>query len=166
MDRLNQLPAGEACEELLKCCGSKRWAEAMVAQRPFQSPPHLFDRAIEVWKKLNREDWVEAFRQHPRIGDIDSIRKKFASTAEMATGEQKGVVGADDHILNALAIGNEQFERRFGHIFIVCATGKSALEMLHILQERLKNDPTTELQVAMMEQAKITQLRLEKLIQL
>ena len=108
-------------------------------------------------------DWLEAFAAHPRIGDLDALRKKFASTANWCAGEQAGVAAADEAVLTALADGNRAYEARFGYIFIVCATGKSAAEMLAILTARLANDPEVELKVATAEQAKITRLRLEKL---
>jgi 2-oxo-4-hydroxy-4-carboxy-5-ureidoimidazoline decarboxylase len=160
---LNNMPPDTARAALLRCCGSRRWADAMTACRPFASPDKAYQAADKVWSGLDRTDWLEAFAAHPRIGDLDSLRKKFATTADLASGEQAGVTGAGEDVIRALADGNSEYEAKFGHIFIVCATGKTAAEMLAILRERLPNDPDTELRIAAAEQAKITRLRLEKL---
>ncbi len=163
LTRLNSLPEAEAREAFLRCCGSRRWAEAMAARRPFADEDVLFAAAGEAEKGLSREDWLEAFAAHPRIGDLESLRKKFAATASWASHEQAGVAGAPEAVLQALAEANRRYEEKFGYIFIVCATGKNAGEMLAILEQRLPNDPETDLHVAAAEQAKITRLRLEKL---
>lgn len=161
--RLNSLSEADGREALLRCCGSRRWADAMTARRPFADEDALFAAAEEVEKGLARADWLEAFAAHPRIGDAESLRKKFAATASWAANEQAGVASAPEAILQSLAVANRRYEEKFGHIFIVCATGKNAGEMLAILEQRLPNDPATELRVASAEQAKITRLRLEKL---
>ena len=163
LSTLNALPLLEARAAFLRCCGSIRWVETMLSYRPFESVDQLYSLAEAEWDVLDRDDWLEAFAAHPRIGDIATLRKKFASTATWSEGEQAGVQNADESVLQALAEGNREYEARFGHIFIVCATGKSATEMLGILRSRLTNDPDTELRVAAAEQAKITRLRLEKL---
>jgi 2-oxo-4-hydroxy-4-carboxy-5-ureidoimidazoline decarboxylase len=160
---LNSLPPNAAHARLLRCCGSRRWADAMTARRPFASTEQLFAAADEIWTGLDRADRLKAFAAHPPIGDLDSLRKKFASTADWASGEQAGVAGAADDIITSLADGNRDYEAKFGYIFIICATGKSAVEMLAILRERLANAPDTELRIAAAEQAKIMRLRLEKL---
>lgn len=125
----------------------------------------LLEDAEEQWYLCSHDDWKGAFAQHPRIGDLESLKKKFASTAQWAAGEQSGVQDADTETLKALADANRQYEERFGYIFIVCATGKSAGEMLAMLNSRLKNDPAVEIEVAADEQNKITRLRLEKLLE-
>ncbi len=136
-----------------------------MAQRfPFQNKEELFVAAEEIWFKLLPNDWLEAFAHHPKIGDMNSLRAKFASTQQWAAGEQAGVRAASDAVLQALAEGNAQYESKFGYIFIVCATGKSAEEMLAILQTRLPNEHATELSLAAVEQSKITRIRLEKLL--
>jgi 2-oxo-4-hydroxy-4-carboxy-5-ureidoimidazoline decarboxylase len=163
VELLNSLPPDAAWAALLRCCGSRRWADAMTARRPFASADEVFVTADEIWMGLDRADWLEAFAAHPRIGDLDSLRKKFASTADWAGGEQAGVAVAPEEVLQALARANLEYEKVFGHIFIVCATGKSALEMLADLARRFMLDPETELRIAAAEQAKITRLRLEKL---
>ena len=164
LSRLNSLPADAAREELRRCCGSARWVEAMAARRPFSDPAALYAAADEVWAGLGPSDWSEAFSHHPRIGDKEALRARFASTRQWAAGEQAGVEAASEETLDALARGNRDYEVRFGHIFIVCATGKGAEEMLGLLRTRLAHDPETERRVAAAEQAKITRLRLEKLL--
>ncbi|MBS2024017.1 MAG: 2-oxo-4-hydroxy-4-carboxy-5-ureidoimidazoline decarboxylase [Deltaproteobacteria bacterium] len=164
LDRLNAASPDEASEELARCCGCRRWVSGMLARRPFADPEALLRAADEEWAKVQRDDVLEAFLHHPRIGDIDGLRKKFASTATWAAGEQAGAAQADESVLKRLAQGNRDYELRFGHIFIVCATGKSAQEMLDLLLARLGNEPDAELAIAAGEQAKITRLRLEKLL--
>lgn len=164
IERLNAMRPAEAREELTRCCGAHRWVERMLAARPFPSPKALFDAADRIWRDLNEHDYKEAFEHHPRIGDVESLRKKFASTANWASQEQAGAAAADEATLQGLAEGNKAYEAKFGHIFIVCATGKTAAEMLALLQARLPNDPATEVANAAEEQRKITRIRLEKLI--
>lgn len=148
----------------LRCCGSERWASAMVQARPFASRTELYGVAESTWWGLGDGDWKEAFAHHPKIGaDVDKLREKFAATADWSAGEQAGVSGASEETLAALAQGNEAYDRRFGHVFLVCATGKSADQMLEALQERLENEPSAELRIAAGEHVKITRIRLEKL---
>ena len=124
----------------------------------------MLSAADEVWFGLKSEDWKEAFAHHPRIGDIKDLRKKFADTAGLAEGEQSGVNQTSEYVLKALAEGNNLYEAKFGYIFIVYATGKSAEEMLATLNARLDNHPADEIKIAAAEQAKITRLRLEKML--
>jgi len=159
---LNAMTSEDARNALTRCCGSARWVDLMLARRPFASSAEVLAAADAVDAALTRDDWLAAFAAHPRIGDIDTLKKKFATTAALCEGEQAGVAAANDDTLRQLAKGNTDYEARFGHIFIVCATGKSADEMLAILQARLPNDPETELRIAAGEQAKITRIRLEK----
>jgi OHCU decarboxylase len=163
LERLNAWSAPEAQAALLRCCGTPRWAEQMTARRPFRDWADLFATAEQVWQGLTRADWLEAFAAHPKIGDLTSLHAKFADTVAWAAGEQAGVAGALEDVLRALGDGNAAYEAKFGYIFIVCATGKSAAEMLAMLQERLRNDPKLELSIAAAEQMKMTRLRLEKL---
>jgi 2-oxo-4-hydroxy-4-carboxy-5-ureidoimidazoline decarboxylase len=135
----------------------------MVERRPFESTETLLTTAREVWFSLTPADWQEAFADHPKIGDREALKQKFAETRHLATREQAGVDGAADEVLDALAAGNREYEERFGYIFIVCATGLTAEEMLARLRARLHNDPGTELRIAAEEQAKITDLRLRRL---
>ena len=162
--RLNSLDDSGAAEALARCCGAPRWVQGMLARRPFASAARLFDDADAVWAAMERADILAAFAHHPRIGDVAGLRAKFASTAAWAEGEQAGAARASDEVLERLAKGNADYEARFGHIFIVCASGKSAQEMLDLLLARMPNPPEHELRVAAAEQAKITRLRLEKLL--
>jgi len=161
--RLNAAPAAEATETFARCCGSTRWAAHLARLRPFRDRAQLLSRADDAFAALERDDWLEAFRAHPRIGDRAALRAKFASTRAWAAGEQAGALAASDELLDALARGNHEYERRFGHIFIVCATGLGAAEMLARLRARLGNAPDAELGIAAAEQRRITRLRLEKL---
>lgn len=161
---LNILPKEKLKEELMKCCGSTAWVGKMLPFFPADDLVELLEDAEEQWYKCSETDWKEAFAHHPKIGDTESLKKKFASTATWAAGEQGGVNKASQQTIEALAEGNKQYEAKFGYIFIVCATGKSAEEMLAFLEERLSNDPKEEIEIAAEEQNKITKLRLEKLL--
>ena len=160
---LNSWNETTAREAFLRCCGSRRWAAEMAARRPFASQAVLSETARQLWRALPRAEWLQAFAAHPRIGDLESIKKRFASTADLAASEQAGVAGASEETFTALAELNNQYETRFGYIFIVCARGKSAEEMLALLQERLHNKPEEEIGFAALEQEKIMLLRLEQL---
>lgn len=160
----NALPAGHAREELLRCCGCGRWAGDVIAGRPFADKKALFAASDAAWMKTGEAEWREAFSHHPRIGGKDALRAKFAATSGWAQGEQAGALAASETVLEELAKGNAVYEKKFGHIFIVCATGKSAAEMLDLLQSRLGNDLAAELKIASGEQNKITNIRLEKLL--
>jgi 2-oxo-4-hydroxy-4-carboxy-5-ureidoimidazoline decarboxylase len=164
LEELNALSPSESCATLERCCGASRWIAAMSARRPFPNAPEMLGAATEIWRGLNEADWLEAFEHHPRIGDVDALRQKFASTRMWAAGEQAGAAEANEAVLRDLAEGNRTYEARFGYIFIVCATGKRADEMLKILRQRLPNDPVVEIRIAAGEQDKITRLRLEKLL--
>ncbi len=132
--------------------------------RPFETDDALVAAADAVWARMERDDILEAFSHHPRIGaDVEKLREKFAATAELSAGEQAAVASASDEVLHRLRDMNVRYEERFGYIFIVCASGKSAEEMLEILESRIDNDPEDELRIAAAEQAKITRLRLEQL---
>jgi 2-oxo-4-hydroxy-4-carboxy-5-ureidoimidazoline decarboxylase len=164
LDGLNGGTDAEARQLLLRCCGSSRWVEGMLAARPYASSGALFERAQAVWSSCGREDFLEAFAHHPEIGaDLGELRRRFASTATLSESEQSGVSGASEATLLELRQLNQAYRERFGYSFIVCASGKSAPEMLAILQQRLPHAPEAELLVAAAEQSKITRLRLEKL---
>jgi len=136
----------------------------MVALRPFRSREALFAAAEREWGRASRDGRLEAFSQHPRIGDRASLRERFPSTHRWSAEEQKEAAGATDEILDELAAFNRTYEERFGHVFIVCASGKTAGEMLDLLRARLGNRPDEELEIAASEQMKITRLRLERLL--
>ena len=160
---LNQLDDASARTALTKCCASRRWVGAIIRSRPLSDDDTYLKVATDTWWTLGREDFEEAFAAHPKIGDVDSLRAKFGNTRAWASGEQAGVVAASESTLRRLAELNRAYEQRFGYIFIVCATGKTADEMLAILESRLPNDPESELRIALAEQLKITLLRLQKL---
>ncbi|WP_425614026.1 2-oxo-4-hydroxy-4-carboxy-5-ureidoimidazoline decarboxylase [Anatilimnocola sp. NA78] len=160
---INSLPEQAARQVLENCCAAPGWVTQMVAQRPFANDAELFAMAATIWWQLPREQWQAAFAAHPKIGDIDSLQKKYCSTANLAAGEQAIVSQATQQTLQELADYNREYELRFGYIFIVCATGKSADEMLALLKSRLPNEPDYEISIAAAEQLKITLLRLQKM---
>lgn len=157
------LPAHEAATLLEQCCGSSAWVQGMVARRPFDTVAVLLRVADELWWWLTPDDWREAFDHHPRIGERVAAVSQSVQASGWSAAEQRGVSAAGADVRDALAEGNREYERTFGHIYLVCATGKSAEEMLGLLRARLQNDPITELRVAAGEQAKITRIRLQKM---
>ena len=161
---LNSLPEDQALNELKSCCGSNRWAAGVVRSRPVTTFAQLLDTAQQVWWHLEPADWLEAFRSHPKIGQKKAETSASAQSQQWSHNEQSGMQQAPAETAAALALLNEGYERRFGYIFIVCATGKSSEEMLAILRERIENEPDDELRIAAAEQAKITELRLKKLL--
>ncbi len=161
---LNTLPPQKAEGALLSCCGSQAWARGMAARRPFSEFASIVDAADEIGRELSHDDWLEAFRAHPRIGGQRHEAQVSAKSREWSEAEQAGVQLATPQQRAALEEANRAYEARFGHIFIVCASGKTTGEMLALIGERLQNDPVEELRVAIEEQGRITQLRLEKLI--
>lgn len=155
LNELNHMPADVARRELMRCCGSREWVARMLARRPFNDQDALLTAANDHWRALDRSDWLEAFGHHPRIGE---------RATGWASKEQAGTETASQETLDALVQGNEEYEKRFRYVFLICATGKSADEMLAALERRLQNDERTELAIAVGEHAKITRLRLEKLL--
>jgi OHCU decarboxylase len=160
--RLNALPLREAETTLLSCCGSSEWARRVAAVRPFGSEEELAETSDRIWRDLLKVDWLEAFSAHPKIGS--SAGAGSGPARDWSREEQQGTEGAPSETLAGLAAANRDYEKRFGHIFIVCASGRSAAEMLTLARERLGNDPETELAVAAEEQRKITRIRLAKLL--
>jgi 2-oxo-4-hydroxy-4-carboxy-5-ureidoimidazoline decarboxylase len=162
--RWNGLPAEEAEKEISPCCGSTAWARGVVARRPFANADALLGASDESWRALSEKDWLEAFRAHPRIGESKADKPVPARSEAWSAQEQGGLAEEIDAEATkaALAGGNREYERRFGRIFIVCATGKSGKEMLAILRRRLHNDAATELREAVEQQRQITRLRLER----
>jgi 2-oxo-4-hydroxy-4-carboxy-5-ureidoimidazoline decarboxylase len=161
---LNALSPRAARVVLSRTCGSQRWVDGMMGRLPFASAGAMWHAVDEEWALLEPSDYLEAFAQHPKIGeDVDQLRSKFKTTEAFSREEQSGVIDADEKTLLALRDGNIAYEERFGHIFIVCASGKSAREMLGLLKARLENEPEVELAVAAAEQLQITRLRLQKL---
>lgn len=164
LDQLNRLSAEQAKAELLKCCGSMRWARQMTEARPFASLEELCEKADAVCESLNEEDWLEAFRAHPKIGERKAATDQSPQAQSWSAQEQSGVTSAARETVDELAQRNRDYEAQFGFIFIVCATGKSPEEMLTILQSRIGNDRHDEILIAAEEQRKITRIRLEKLL--
>lgn len=162
--RFNALPANQAREQLALCCVSDAWISAMESGRPYDTSDGIRHKADAVWASLHERDYLQAFEGHPKIGDVASLREKYAASTQLAAGEQSGVQGAEEATIERLARGNQAYEERFGFIFIVCASGKSAEEMCEILESRLANGRDRELAIAAEEQRKILQLRLEKML--
>ena len=143
-------------ESLLACCGSETWVGRMLAKRPFDDAPSLHHEAEAIWLSFTPRDWLEALSKHPKIGENPS--------SKWSAQEQKAMSDASEDVARTMSDLNEQYERKFGWIFIICATGKSAEEMQNLLEQRLSNDPEKELQIAANEQLKIMHLRLDKLL--
>ncbi|MBL7813584.1 MAG: 2-oxo-4-hydroxy-4-carboxy-5-ureidoimidazoline decarboxylase [Saprospiraceae bacterium] len=165
LQTLNQKETPSVHEALFQCCGSTRWVNQLISFFPFASELDLVKKATDIWyNHCTEADYREAFTHHPKIGDVKSLREKFASTQHLAGKEQAGVQTASTATIERLAQANSEYEAKNGFIFIVCATGKSADEMLRLLEERLQNTPEEELAIAMGEQHKITIIRLKKLL--
>jgi 2-oxo-4-hydroxy-4-carboxy-5-ureidoimidazoline decarboxylase len=160
--RWNQFDAFNAESEILPCCGSRAWAQELASLRPFDNPAGLFSVSDQVWMNLDIADWNEAFASHPRIGERRAPAAASAQSAQWSSQEQSGAATAFGSVQERLKSANAEYEARFGRIYIVCATGKSAEEMLEILESRLKNDNGTELLEAVEQQRQITHLRLRK----
>jgi OHCU decarboxylase len=162
--RWNRLSAAEAERAILPCCGSRAWARAMAARRPFASEPSLLAASDETWRNLDGADWMEAFQSHPRIGESAAKQHGEIRSATWSAQEQSDAMAANDDLKIALAEANRQYERRFGRIFIVCASGKTAPEILRLLKHRLQNENETELRESAEQQRQVTQIRLAKWI--
>jgi len=160
--KLDEATASDARVWLRRCCGSSRWVEGMLARRPFGSNVALLGAARVVWNALDQNDWLEAFAHHPQIGERDAAAAP-ADTREWSQREQAGVADAPAGIRRALDEGNREYALKFGYIFIICATGRSAESMLAELRRRMQHDAATEIEVAAEEQANITALRLQAL---
>ncbi|HYK38677.1 MAG TPA: 2-oxo-4-hydroxy-4-carboxy-5-ureidoimidazoline decarboxylase [Candidatus Eremiobacteraceae bacterium] len=160
--RWNKLSLEEAAEDILPCCGSLAWARGMAARRPIPDGAGLLAASDEVWNNLRETDWTEAFRSHPRIGESKGPQASSRQSAAWSRTEQQEVALAEEEVQLALAEGNRAYEKRFHRIFIVCATGRSAPDILQILQRRLSNDDKTELCEAAEQQRQIVQIRLRK----
>jgi 2-oxo-4-hydroxy-4-carboxy-5-ureidoimidazoline decarboxylase len=160
--RWNHSSPAEAAEELLPCCGSPAWAKQLAGRRPFPDTSSLLIASDGVWLSLPRSDWLQAFHSHPRIGEASAKVPVAARSSAWSQQEQRQAAAALDSTKQQLAKANRAYEQKFGHIFIVCATGKSAVEILEILRRRMHNDADTELREAAEQQRQITQLRLKK----
>ena len=165
--QFNDLPQKVATAQLLTCCTSSAWAHKLADARPFTNRDALLAKSDAVWHEVQTDETnlLEAFDGHPQIGNVASLKEKYRNTQSSASHEQSGANHATDEILEALAKGNQDYLDKFGFIFIVFATGKSAQQMLDLLLARLPNDRVTELANAAAEQNKITRLRLNKLLE-
>ncbi len=166
LERINQPGNAEAESMFRDCCGSAEWADRMTTARPFASEAVLIETAADIWNDLQPEDWLEAFSAHPKIGETRAAPAQMARSAEWSSGEQAGMNAADELLRQQLAAANHEYYDKFGFIFIVCATGKTANEMLELCRTRLGNDRETEIGIAAREQQKITEIRLRKLLSL
>ena len=164
IEKLNNLSKENQKIELEKCCGSTKWIQSMIDSAPYSNKGELHENCDRIWAACAEQDYLQAFSHHPQIGDIESLKIKFASTSNWASNEQKGASQASDEILKQLKSGNDAYLEKFGFIFIVCATGKTAKQMLDLLNQRLPNNRNEELLIAAEEQNKITHLRLDKLL--
>ncbi len=159
----DHLPTEKKRELLKQCCGSEAWVNKMITIFPVEDLVEFLESAEEKWYECTEEDWKEAFEHHPQIGDINSLKQRFANTAEWAAAEQAGINDSSDEVLQNLAEGNKLYQNKFGYIFIISASGKSAGEILTRLELRLPNSAEAEINMAAEEQNKITKIRLEKL---
>jgi OHCU decarboxylase len=162
--RLNALPASEAAGHLRDCCGSSRWVEGMLSRRPFASLEALLAAADDVWRATGPADWDEAFAHHPRIGERGAAARVSGTARAWSAGEQRGAVAASAATRAAIAEANRAYEQRFGRIYLVCAAGRSAEDLLRDIETRMRNTPERERAVAAEEQRKITRRRLEALV--
>lgn len=160
---LNGLSVGAARQQFAKCCGASWWCDQMVEARPFVNAAALQAASDLAFDAMPRKAWLEAFGSHPKIGDLNSLRMRLAGNKQWSEGEQAGVLASNEVTLQGLADSNHKYEQRFGYLFIICASGLTASEMLAALETRLPSDATTELGKASAEQRKITRLRLDKL---
>lgn len=160
--RWNELDPAEAAKEILPCCGAKAWAVGLSSKRPFEDEAAVLITSDEVWRGLGTADWLQAFQSHPKIGESRAVVPAGGHSAVWSQQEQKAVAVAQEEIKAELAKSNREYEEKFGFIFIVCAAGKSASEILGILNHRLQNGKEKELKEAAEEQRQITQLRLKK----
>jgi len=162
--RWNGLSPEQAKSEILPCCGSKAWAQGIARRRPLSDEDSLLAVSDEIWNNLNESDWTEAFQSHPRIGESSAPDSSAARSTNWSAQEQRAVAVVGDDVKTALAQANLEYERRFGRIFIVSATGKTAPEILQIVQRRMQNTDEVELREAAEQQRQITHLRLKKWI--
>lgn len=165
LSRWNALPVDSAVAEILPCCGSRAWAHRLAIARPFSDAAALLSASDEIWNNLGEADWDEAFRSHPRLGETQPAAVAAARSLEWSAQEQHEFAGADEGTQMAVAAANRAYERKFGRIFVHCAAGKSAAEILEALRRRMRNDPRAELREAAEQQRHITRMRLQKWLQ-
>lgn len=164
LDGINSANRERVYQQLENCCCTPKWIENMLKARPFTDRKALIDTSEKSFLLLTEEDYLVAFKGHPQIGDLNTLAKKYAQTSISASGEQAGMSAADQSVIEKMITLNQQYLHKFGFIFIVCASGKSATEMLALITQRINNERAKELTIAAAEQIKITQIRLEKLL--
>jgi 2-oxo-4-hydroxy-4-carboxy-5-ureidoimidazoline decarboxylase len=162
LTRWNSLDPAAAAREALPCCGSQAWAIALASSRPIADEASLIETSSSIWLALPEEAWQEAFDSHPRIGQKHAQTHATEESLQWSAQEQRTALSEDEAVKLALEAANRSYEQKFGRIFIVCATGKSSVEILAILEARIKNDDATELREAAEQQRQITQLRLHR----
>jgi 2-oxo-4-hydroxy-4-carboxy-5-ureidoimidazoline decarboxylase len=160
--RWNSLNLADATREALPCCGSQAWASTLAARRPIVDEASLIETSSAIWLTLPKDAWQEAFDSHPRIGQKHAQAHATEESLRWSAQEQKTALNGDDAVRLALEEANRRYEQKFGRIFIICATGKTPSDVLSVLEDRMKNDPTTELREAAEQQRQITQLRLHR----
>lgn len=165
LETINNLSKTGAEQWFSQCCASSKWYQGMAKNRPFTGLQQMLSVAKDLWSKCSEQDFLIAFEAHPMIGNVNSLRAKYAATKSIASNEQQGASQANENTLQALAKANHEYLDKHGFIFIICATGLSATTMLEALMQRINNDTAREIQLASAEQIKITLLRLEKGIQ-
>ena len=166
LEQLNRAAEETAQSAFTNCCGSQIWTRMMTEARPFASVTALIKQAEEIWLNLDAQDWLEAFAAHPKIGAKKAVSSQSAQSVEWSNAEQSGTQTAADSLRDELEKANSLYEEKFGFIFIVCATGKSAEEMLDLCRRRVRNDADTEIRIAADEQRKIMEIRLKKLLEI
>jgi len=166
LEQLNKAAQATAEARFRDCCGSQAWARKMAKARPFVDVAALIKQAEQIWQNLESQDWLEAFAAHPKIGAKKGVLQQSAQSAEWSNAEQFGTQTAADSLRDELEKANRLYEEKFGFIFIVCATGKSAEEMLDLCCRRVHNDAYSEIRIAADEQRKITEIRLKKLLEI
>jgi allantoicase len=162
--QLNAMDEPDLHGALADFCAAPSWIAGVAAARPFTSADAVFSAADKAAESVSAEGWREAFRHHPRIGEQRAEGPQSDAARALSSREQSAAAAAPASDLAALAAANRRYEDRFGHVFIVCASGRTAAQMLAMLNERLANDPAAELTIAAAEQKKITRLRLERVL--
>ena len=164
LEEINNVSDEQAYSIFESCCCATHWIKGMVNARPFIDSEALFAASEQCFSILNEQDFLQAFEGHPQIGDLSTLQKKYANTSGSASHEQSGMSSAETIVLEEMVQLNKDYLAKFGFIFIVCASGKSALQMLELIKNRMGNERLSELTIAGNEQAKITKIRLEKLV--
>ena len=164
LDQINKANSEQVYSLFESCCCTPNWIQKMVDARPFTDKTELISTSEKAFSTFAEADYLIAFEGHPQIGNLDTLAKKYANTSGSASNEQSGMSDAQKSVLEEMQALNTEYLERFGFIFIVCASGKSAQEMLDLIKNRINNDRHSELSIAGNEQAKITQIRLEKLL--